>query len=1165
MKLFRNRIRSVSSDPSQLWHAIPSTKRLMVTSLILAATFLFQTAQGFAPAGNPKLITLSKSAAPIREVLKDIEKQTDYRFFYSHAQVNTKARIDVRVNLASIEETLEVIFRAAPIDYKINGRQILLSPKKERIRLPALIAPPKEQILENYPQFKITGLVKTMNQEPLPGVTVMLKGTGSGTITDINGAYELMLSDGSGRLVFSFIGYASQEVPINNQNVINVSLEEDRQALEEIVVIGYGAQKSKDLTGAIGSVDKKTIRDLPVASIDQKMVGQVAGVRIQSVSGIPGGGASIKIRGTGSMGAGNQPLYVIDGMPYSADMNFNTNPLSLLNSSDIESITVLKDASSTAIYGSRGANGVILINTNKGQYDRTQIQISSMRGVQSVPEKGRPVLMNQREFAELQRERITKIIYDREKREATLEDFPEEYRHYDQMIGEGTDWYDLILQNARIQDHNIGISRGNSNSKFSLNLGYFEQEGVVRHTGFERFSAKLSADSKLGNKISLGASLLPTYIRQNRTTSNSGRDDIIGNALWQNPVMKPYDENGNLIPFINSPPNVYKSAWSGVNPLFALREIKRKNQNFQTMGIFYVDVELWKGLKLKSSFNGILNNVENSTYTPTTIGSPNSPPNQATVGSASLGRSHSFNWLNENILTYSQSVGDHLFDALLGYTAQSFRSNGINLDAVPFTSDVVTTINAAQAIRSWGQDIQKWTMLSYLGRVNYSYKHRYLATATFRRDGSSRFGSNNRYANFPSVAVAWRISQENFMKDIQAIDDFKIRSSFGKSGNNNIGNYSHVAGVGSESYLIDNQQVSALAIGIGNPHLTWEESRQLDLGFDILAFREKISFTADYYFRKSVDMLINNRIPAVTGFTSQTINIGSIQNRGLEINLGIKPLSGNLTWSSNFNIAFNRNKVLSLNNNNDPVYSGDNDGNPSHITMAGKPIAQFYGYIFNGLVTAEDLANPNFPRSNGHILGGPTFKDLNADGIINPVTDYAILGNPHEKFFYGFTNNLSYNNFDLSVILSGQYGGKVVNGLRQTLDNTNAHFNIHKEWVNRWRSPESPGDGRHGAVGGEIGTNSHTMSNLWIEDASFLRLSNISLGYTLPSQWSKAVHPKGSARLYITGQNLLMFTRYKGANPEAQASNRSIDLAPGFDIASYPMARTFSMGLNLSF
>jgi TonB-linked SusC/RagA family outer membrane protein len=1018
---------------------------------------------------------------------------------------------------------------------------------------------------EEQADLRISGKVKISAGEAVPGANIILKGTSIGTVTDIDGTFSLSVPDGNGTLIISFIGFTSKEIPINNQTEFNIVLQESKQSLDEVVVIGYGAQKSKDLTGSVSSIDQAKIRDLPVASIDQKMVGQIAGVRIQTTSGIPGGGSSIKIRGTGSMGAGNQPLFVIDGMPYSAESNFNTNPLALISPSDIESISVLKDASSTAIYGSRGANGVILINTKKGSFDKTSITVSAMRGVQSVPQKGRPVLMNQREFADVQRERITKIVRDREKREATLEDFPKEYRDYDTMIGDGTDWYDLILQSARIQDYNVGLSRGSSNTKYSLNLGYFEQEGVVKYTGFERYSAKLSVDSKLGSGITVGASVLPTYITQKKTTSNTGRDDIIGNSFWQNPVMKPYDESGNLIPFINSPANPYKSAWSGVNPLFALREIKNRTYNFQTLGNLYAEWEIVKDLKFKTSINGILNNVEDETYIPKTIGSPNNPPNAATVGSSSLARTRSFNWLNENLLTYNTSIGSHQFDALLGYTAQSFKSNRVSLNAGPYTSDVITTINAAQAISSWGQDIQKWTMLSYLGRVNYSYKSKYLATATLRRDGSSRFGSKSRFANFPSLAVAWRVSEEDFLKNVKFINDLKIRSSVGKSGNNNIGNFSHVSGISSVSYLIDNQQVSALSVGIGNPLLTWEESRQIDLGVDLVAFNDKVTFTADYYHRKSMDMLISNRIPAVTGFTSQTINIGSIQNKGLEFNLSVTPFDKAFQWTSSFNIAFNRNKVLSLNGNNDPVYSGSNDGNPTHVTMVGKPIAQFFGYEFNGLVSAENLKDPSFPFSTSHILGGPTFKDLNKDGIINPVTDFAVLGNPHEKFFYGFTNNLSYKNLDLSIVATGQFGGKVINGLRQTLDNTNAHFNIHKEWVNRWRSPEDPGDGYHGAVGGEIGTNSHTMSNLWVENASFLRLSNVSLGYTIPAEVTKQMNMKGSARFYVTGQNLLILTKYKGANPEAQAANQSIDLTPGFDIASYPLSRTVSAGVNLSF
>lgn len=1109
-----------------------------------------------------KRVTLNVQEVKFKKVLQLLGEQANVKFVYSSNSIDSQRKVTLTALNQRLDIVLEDLLNPYAIEFAVSdGKMIMLTPvlpAKESIK-------PMSELNDQVLNKELKGRVVDEQGEALPGVSILVKGTQQGQITDVDGRFSIEVTDENVVLVFSFVGYITQEIEVGNRTSIEVSMQTDQKSLEEVVVVGYGTQKIKDLTGAVATLDQSKVKDLPVSSIDQKLVGQIAGVRVQSVSGIPGGGSSIKIRGTGSIGAGNQPLYVIDGMPYSSDIGFTSNPLSWISPSDIESISVLKDASSTAIYGSRGANGVIIVTTKKGSFEKTQIQVSAMSGIQNVPQRGRPALLNQREFAETQIDRITKIIWDREKRKATLDDFPAEYRNLDALTGQGTDWYDLILRQAKIQDYNIGISRGSATTKYSFNLGYFDQEGVVKYTGFKRYSAKLSVDSKLGKKIMFGASVLPSYSVQAKTSSNTGREDNIGSSLWLNPVMKPYDENGNLIPYINSPFNIYKSAWSAVNPLFALRETKNRGTVFQNIGNVYGEIEILKSLKLKSSFNSIIIQRADDSYVPKTIGGINNPPNASTIGRSNLFQSRSFNFLNENILTYNFSKGDHNFDALIGNTAQSYRLNSISLTGSPFTSDVIKTINAAQTISSWGQDIQKWTMLSYLSRVNYSYKHKYMFTGTIRRDGSSRFGSENRYANFPSVAVAWRASQEEFLKNFRHINDLKLRASLGKSGNNNIGNYSHIAGIRSGNYLIENQQVSALSVGLGNPLLTWEESLQFDFGIDLFAFNEKVSLTLDYYRRKSVDMLISNRIPVITGFSSQTINIGSIQNQGLEINLGLTPFSGEFKWISNFNMAINRNKILSLNDNDDPVYSGSLDGNPTHITMVGKPVAQFFGYVFGGLVSAENLSDDSFPKSATHVLGGPTFKDLNSDGVINPVSDFAVLGNPHEKFYYGFTNMFSYKNFDFSAILNGQHGGKIINGLRQTLDNVNAHFNLHKEWVNRWRSAEDPGDGYHSTVPGETATNAHVMSNLWLENASFLRISNMSLGYKIPEGVIQKMNIRGQCRFYLTAQNLVTFTRYKGANPEAQASNQSVDLAPGIDMASYPLSQTFSMGVNLSF
>lgn len=1095
--------------------------------------------------------------------LNSISTKRDIHFIYDPLLVENKwittPQAKDSKNLEVIRRTLENLGLKL---IKSSPNQYIIKPADEKSTKPVSSTHSKEEMQQ---AVTLSGkVVDSDTKEGLPGVNVLLKGTSNGTVTDGNGVYTLSVPYGNGTLVFSYIGYMPQEVAINNQSEINITLRPDIQSLSEVVVVGYGTQRAQDVTGAVATIDQKAIQNVPVSTIDQKMVGQVAGVQIQQLSGAPGAGTSVKIRGSGSLGAGNEPLYVVDGMPYSAGLNQNLNPLVFISPNDIESVTILKDASSTAIYGSRGANGVVMITTKKGEYEQTQVNVSSMRGIQQVPLRGRPNLMNQREFAELQRDKINIVVRQRENREATLEDYPEEYRYPEQMAGDGTDWYDLLLQTAAIQDHNINVLKGTKESRINFSLGYFKQEGTLRYTGLERFSSKLGMDVNIGKTIKVGASLQPTYIQQSRTNTNANREDILGVSNWANPVTSPYDENGQLKSYIVSPQSKYHSAWSFANPLFVLRETAQSQKDFQSLGLAFVEWAIIPELKLRSSLNTIWSTSKYSQFVPSTVGASNRPP-AAGTGRSANNRGESFDWLIENTLTYEKTFGNHRFNALAGYTTQKSTASIINLNADPYANDLIQTINAAQGIRTWGEGINQWSMISYLGRINYGFKDRYLLTATFRSDGSSRFGSENRYALFPSVAGAWRISEEAFLKNNPLINELKLRVSYGKSGNNNIGNYAHLASINAGSYIFGNKQVTASSVGLSNPFLTWEESNQIDAGVDIGLFNNRLTLAVDYYHRKSMNMLLNNVIPAITGFNSQTVNQGNIRNKGVEIALGATPLTGKFTWDLNMNVAFNRNKILSLNRNGAQILAGNNDNNPTHISVVGKPIGQFFGYVFEGLYTAEDMENPEIIKTPQVYEGNVKYRDINGDGIINDLLDYTIIGSPHPDFIFGVTNSFSYKGFNLNVIINGQSGGQVMNGLRQSIDNLQGFFNVSQEWTSRWRSPDQPGDGRHYGVPKLTPSLGHRVSNLWVEDASYLRIANVTLGYTLPEKWMESTGFVKSCRLYLTVQNLAMFTRYGGANPEAQSANVSNTLAPGFDISSYPLARTSSLGINVSF
>ncbi|CAK7053462.1 MAG: TonB-dependent receptor P26 [Parabacteroides sp.] len=1097
---------------------------------------------------NAQKISFKEGNISLKQAFQKIEDVSKYKIAYNETQLDMNKTVRLDQTNKDVLDILSEILSGTGYIYSVKDNYIIITSDQQQ----------KKQKTK-----KITGLVIDENGEPIIGANVIEKGTTNGTVTDIDGRYSLSVPESS-VLTVSYIGYADKEVRVGTGTIIDVSLLEDTQALDEVVVVGYGTMKKSDLTGSVVNVNQEQLRNLPTTSIDQKLVGQVAGVQIQQVSGAPGAGTAIKIRGNGSISAGNDPLYVVDGMPYSSGFNQNLNPMSFINPNDIESITVLKDASSTAIYGSRGANGVIMITTKRGNYDQTDVSVSSMVGVQQVPQKGRPKMMNQYQFAELQREKIGMKVRQMEKREPTNADYPAEYLP-ENLKGEGTDWYDLILQNALIQEHTISVNKGGKESRLNFSMGYYNQEGVLKYTGLERYSGKLTMESNLGKHVKVGASLQPTFIQQKRTNTNANRDDVVGVATWGNPVMSPYDEDGNLIPYIQSPASKYHSAWSFMNPLYVLRETVQKQDNFQNLGIAFIEWEIIQGLKVKSSLNTNFASTKYNQYIPSTVGGSNKPPTAGT-GKSTNNRGTSFNWLIENTLTYEKTFAKkHRINAMLGYTAQRSKTDNISLNADPYANDLIQTINAAQAIKSWGQTIDEWSMVSYLGRINYSYEDKYLLTATFRSDGSSRFGDKNRFASFPSVAAAWRVSEEKFLKNNPVIDNLKLRFSYGKSGNNNIGNYAHLASVSADSYIFSDTQVTGSNVGISNPYLTWEESDQIDAGVDVSLFKNRLSFVLDYYYRRSKNMLLKDVIPAITGFTSQMVNKGNIRNTGFEISINATPVASAFTWNVNLNLSLNRNKVISLNDNGDRILAGSNDGNSTHVTVVGKPIGQFFGFVFDGLYTIEDLQNPDVAKNAQAYEGGVRYKDLDNDGVISDMLDYTIIGNPHPDFIYGLTNTFTYKDFDLSIIMNGQCGGKVVNGLRQSIDNLQGFFNVGEEWVNRWRSADNPGDGRHYGVPPLTPSLGHRMSDLWIEDATYLRISNITFGYSLPQQLMRKTGFIKVCRFYLTAQNLATFTKYSGANPEGQSVNQSSVLAPGFDMSSYPLSRTTSIGINLTF
>lgn len=1098
--------------------------------------FMFLAAGILQAQGKDRLpITVQSQAASIMEVLNQLQTQTNYNMLYSDQinRLDQKKEVDIQANTE--KDALEMISKIFPISYQISGEVISI------------------KILD---QQQITGTVQDVSGVPIPGASVQVQGTEVGAVTDFDGKFNILARPNLDILVVSYIGFKTAEHTA--QNNIRIQLEEEFTGLDEVVLVGYGTSRKSDLTGAVSDIKSEGLQDMPVTSLDQQLVGRVPGMQIQQGSGAPGSSPIITIRGSGSLGAGNEPLFVIDGMPYSKINNEDLNPLAFINPNDIESISVLKDASSTAIYGSRGSNGVILIKTKNAGRGPAEINLSTYMGISQVPQQGRPQMMNAQEFASYQRDRIAQGIRKNLGRDALESDFPLEYQNLE-SIGEGTNWYDLILRDALMQNYHLSIQQSTEKSQFYVGLGHTNQEGVIYNSGLKRYSANLKYRFNLEDRFIIDAALNPTYVDQQSVVSGNNRNDFLSVALWANPVMSPYDENGELLEYIQPPVTPYSTnPWGFPNPVFALQERDHNYGVLRGLGNLSLQWNVTPELFAKTSLNLVYNNAELNAYTPSSIGSPNSPPRDGS-GSASRSRTSGFNWLWENTLNYHNTFGKHSIAALAGYTSQKSRSRGLSLNAGPFENDLIQTINVAPQITSWAESISEWSIISYLGRLNYSYDEKYYLTGTVRSDGSSRFGSNNRFALFPSAAFAWRISQEDFMENIYQIDQLKLRASYGKSGNNNIGNYSHLSNINPTEYVFNNETVSAATISLANPDLGWEESEQVNLGVDLGMFQHRLTFTADLYRRKSVNMLLNDYIPTITGFRTQLVNKGNVENKGLELALGAVPFRGDFTWDLFFNIAFNRNKVLATNQNNDPILSGNVDRRPSNISEVGQPIGKFYGFILDGVYSQADIDNPEIAKYPGAVAGYPKYRDVNGDGVVQEILDYTALGSPHPDFTYGITSNMQYKSLDLSISLNGRSGGYIVNGIRQTVDNTQGMFNLQKEWVNRWRSDQNPGDGLH-ANGPQI---THRLNSLWLEDATYLRLTNLSLGYTLPRNIIERTNSLKHLRVYVSAQNLITFTNYNGANPEGQASNVDSTLSPGIDNNAYPVPRTITLGLNV--
>ncbi|MBL7111753.1 MAG: TonB-dependent receptor [Bacteroidales bacterium] len=1004
---------------------------------------------------------------------------------------------------------------------------------------------------------EITGKVTDENGAGLPGANVTIKGTTEGTVTNLDGEYSITVGETSDILVFSFIGYLTQEHAVAGLTVIDVQLEPGAYELAEVVAVGYGTMRRADLTGSVVSVRGDVIAERPLTNLNTALIGQMAGVSVELNDATPGGLTSVKIRGAGSISAGNEPLYVIDGYPVS-QLEANS-----LLPADIASIDVLKDASSTAIYGSRGANGVILINTKSGANMTPRFNLDVSYGIANVAKRDYYDLLDADEYVEFIGV-VKEELYVRDGFDPSvpMADRPIAYQIPDYVKNRdpniNTDWQDVIFEPANMKNYAMSVRGGNDRSKYYVSMGYAGDEGVVVGSDYEKYTARVKIDANLiDNRLTAGFNLSPSFANKRMGIINQGDvfSSVIGSAIAMPPIVPVYNDDGTYGSTAGIPGLMFYG-----NPLQLAKEYEDNYSLFTSMANSYLDLSIIEGLNLRTSFGFVFNNTTHDVFRPESLWRPFDPAPSYADGSSSY--NNGINWLSETTLGYTKTFSDvHNINLMAGLTAQKDHGWSNYMYANNFPNDLVTTLNAGEVQRG-NSDISEWSLLSYLGRVNYSYDDRYLITGTLRVDGSSRFGMDNRYGTFPSAAIAWRVSEESFLENSVTISNLKLRASYGMTGNNAIGNYAHIGLVGNTNQTFGMGAGSNFSgiypTTIGNPGFSWEVSRQFDIGMDLGLFRQRISLVLDYYNNHTSDLLLNVNLPTTTGFSSVLQNIGEVENKGYEISLFTRNIEGKFKWSTGFNISYNHNEVLKLGPNDDPIF----DFYGTRITEIGEEIGATNGLEVIGVLTQADI-DAGVAIFPGEFAGWVKWRDVDGDGVISNFNgpDGINIGNPFPDYTFGMSNMFTYENFDLSIFLNGQTGGRTLDLVGQGMWSSGGN-NIFKNWYeNRYISDNEPGDGETPTLTFGLGGLPDTRL---LQKTDFIRITNVTLGYNLPT---KNISYLSGFRIYVSVENLTTWDRFDGYNPQQKSLGaEQKSTLGGFALGgAYPLPRTISFGLNLSF
>ena len=988
-------------------------------------------------------------------------------------------------------------------------------------------------------QQTVKGIVKGPDGLPVIAANISQKGTNNATITDLYGNFTLNITGQHPVLVISYIGYVTTEVNVSGRAFIEVVLQEDVEALDEVVVVGYGTMRKKDVTGAVSSVRTEDITKNATSNVMQAIAGKMSGVQVVQNSGTPGGDVSILIRGVGTINDAS-PLYVIDGVPVSGGMWY-------LNPNDVESIDVLKDASATAIYGSRGANGVVMVTTKQAQEGHTEINFDYSYGIQHTAKTYD--MLNASQYAALHNEMRTNAGPEYSLNPAFSD--PE-------SLGTGTDWMDAIFRTAPMQKVNLSMLGGNQKISHATSLGYYTQDGIMKNSSYNRLSLQSNISSKIVSNVTVRANV--NLSAENRRTQPVGT--VIQNAMRILPSIPIQDENGEYAgPTGNA-------EWNGnaLNPVAIINEQNYRMKGFRMLSNISLEWEIIKGLKFKTTGGAELGYDYNNSYIPKYKWGMNESKN--TMQTVSSAYEQLYLW--DNTLNYDKSFGKHRINAMVGTSYQEYKKESVSASGSGRASELTTELDNATKATDVGGNSLRWALMSYMARLHYSYDDRYLVTATFRADGSSKFGKDNRFGYFPSFAAAWTIGNESFMQSVKPISQLKLRVGYGQTGNQNIGAYAFadklsVNGVynfGSQRGFESNLVNLIYPYLLSNPSVKWEAVEQYNVGVDIGFLKNRIVANLDFYVKNTRDMLTKKPVPQTSGTSLEQadwppLNIGKVLNRGFEFTINTKNFVGEFKWETNLNMSFNHNEVVSI--------GGPEILNGVSLIREGQPINSFYGYklggvyqtldeVFTGPVMenrAADKASHN-PYKNTS-PGDMWFVDVDGNGEINDL-DRTVIGNPSPDCIFGFNNTFSYKNFDLSIFFQGALGNQVWNGVRASHESMNSTYNQLASTLERWTG-EGTSSSMPRAIYADPNNNSRA-STRWLENGSYAKLKNLTFGYTLPENWTNRAKVK-ALRLYVSFDNLCTITNYSGLDPEVGLS--------GLDYGVYPSARTYMFGVSVKF